>query len=168
MISICVAALRGSVRYYVKKMVISRLYVLWQGVPLPGRECFRPEDIILQVAEADGEPVEITDMRLRDAVRLIRGPKGTEVRLSVRKPDGKQVVIPIVRDVVQIEETFVKSTVLEIDGGKIGYIMIPSFYRDFEGSRNGGVAKNATDDTRAALLDLKKQGIENLVSRPAG
>ncbi len=121
------------------------------------------EDIILQVAEADGEPVEITDMRLNEAVHLIRGPKGTEVRLTVKKPDGKQVLIPIIRDVIQIEETFVKSTVLEIDGVKTGYIMIPSFYRDFEGSRNGKVARNSTDDTKKALIELKKQGIEGLI-----
>ncbi len=121
------------------------------------------EDVILQVAEADGEPVEITDMRLNEAVRLIRGPKGTEVRLTVKKPDGKQVLIPIVRDVVQIEETFVKSTVLDIDGVKTGYIMIPSFYRDFEGTKKGKVVRNSTDDTRKALIDLKKQGIEGLI-----
>ncbi len=122
------------------------------------------EDVIMQVAEGAKEPVEVTDMRLRDAVRLIRGPKGTEVRLTVKKPDGVILVIPIVRDVVQIEETFVKSTVLEsVDGGKIGYIMIPSFYRDFEMTRNGGIAKNSTDDTRKALEELKKQDIKGLI-----
>ena len=121
------------------------------------------EDIILQVGEGDEEPVEITDMRLRDAVRLIRGPKGSEVRLTVRKPDGKTAVIAIIRDVVQIEETFVKGTVLEQDGHKIGYIVIPSFYRDFEGSRNGDAARNSTDDTRAELEKLKAQGIQGLI-----
>ena len=60
-------------------------------------------------------------MRLRDAVRLIRGPKGSEVRLTVKKVDGSKEIIPIVRDVVQIEETFVKSTVLNNpDGRQIG------------------------------------------------
>jgi len=122
------------------------------------------EDVILQVAEANEEPVEVTDMRLRDAVRLIRGPKGTEVQLTVKKPDGKIAVIPIIRDVVQIEETFVKSTVLDAaDGNKIGYIMIPSFYRDFEGSRNGNIARNSTDDTRKALEELKKESITGLI-----
>jgi len=96
------------------------------------------KDIILQVAQGAEEPVDITDMRLRDAVRLIRGPKGSEVRLTVRKADGSKEIIPIIRDVVQIEETFVKSTVLKnIDGRKIGLIHIPSFYRDFEKTSNG-------------------------------
>ncbi|MBM9606679.1 carboxy terminal-processing peptidase [Desulfopila inferna] len=122
------------------------------------------EDIVLEVAEGDDEPVEVTDMRLRDAVRLIRGPKGTEVRLTIKKPDGVVEVVPIIRDVVQIEETFVKSHVLESnEGGKIGYIKIPSFYRDFEMSRNGKVARNSTDDTREALRDMTKENVSGLI-----
>jgi carboxyl-terminal processing protease len=122
------------------------------------------EDTILEVTQKDGDPVEITDMRLRDAVRLIRGPKGTEVHLTVKKPDGVKVVISLIRDVVQIEETFVKSTVLDgLGGGKIGYLMIPSFYRDFEGSKNGAATRNCTDDTRAAIVELKKSGIGGLI-----
>lgn len=122
------------------------------------------EDIILEVGQGGAEPVEITDMRLRDAVRLIRGPKGSEVRLTVKKPDGVKEVIPIQRDVVQIEETFVKSTLLEGPGGsRIGYVMIPSFYRDFEKMRNGSDARNSTDDTRKAIEELKKKGISGLI-----
>ncbi len=122
------------------------------------------EDIILRVGQGAEEPVEITDMRLREAVRLIRGPKGTEVRLTVKKPDGVKEVIAIQRDVVQIEETFVKSLLLEsLDGKKVGYVMIPSFYRDFEKTRNGGGARNSTDDARDAINGLKKEGISSLI-----
>ena len=123
------------------------------------------EDIILEVAQGANESVEITDMRLRDAVRLIRGPKGSEVRLTVKKPDGTKELIPIQRDVVQIEETFVKSTLMEgVGGEKIGYVMIPSFYRDFEKTRNGSSdARNSTDDTRIAIEELKKEGIKGLI-----
>jgi len=122
------------------------------------------EDIILAVAEKDTDPVEVTDMRLREAVRLIRGPKGTEVQLTVKKPDGTTLVIPITRDMVQIEETFVKSSILHAeDGTEYGYIMVPSFYRDFETTRNGGIARNSTDDTRKAVLDLKKKGVEGVI-----
>ena len=67
------------------------------------------EDTILSVAEKGEEPVDITDMRIREAVSYIRGPKGTEVILTVQKPDSAKKVISIVRDVVQIEETYVKS-----------------------------------------------------------
>ena len=70
------------------------------------------DDVILAVGQADDEPVEVTDMRLRDTVALIRGKKGTEVRLTIRRPGIKNLVIPIVRDVVIIEESFVKSTMV--------------------------------------------------------
>lgn len=124
----------------------------------------KAEDIILQVAQEGEEPVDITDMRLRDAVRLIRGPKGEAVTLTVKKSDGSVETIRIIRDVVQIEETFVKSTILESkDGRETGYIFIPSFYRDFEGTRNGAKGRNSTDDTRKALLDLKEKNVDGIV-----
>lgn len=122
------------------------------------------KDIILQVAQGKEEPVDITDMRLRDAVRLIRGPKGSEVRLTVRKVDGAKEIIPIIRDVVQIEETFVKSTIVDNpDGTKVGIIYIPGFYRDFEKTSNGEIARNSTDDTRKELLGLKAKGVDSII-----
>ncbi len=124
----------------------------------------KAEDIILQVAQEREEPVDITDMRLRDAVRLIRGPKGKTVSLTVKKIDGSSQVIKIIRDVVQIEETFVKSTIIESAGGrKTGYIYIPSFYRDFEGIRNGSKGRNSTDDTLKEIVELKKETVDGIV-----
>ena len=122
------------------------------------------EDTILAVSEKDGEPVDISDMRIREAVSYIRGPKGTEVRLTILRPDGSRLVIPIVRDVVKIEETYVKSTILEgKNGDRVGYIRIPSFYRDFSGGRAGEPARNVTDDTRRELYKLKKEGVSSLI-----
>jgi carboxyl-terminal processing protease len=136
---------------------------------IPGSAAYRQgqleaEDTILAVGEGSDDAVDVVDMRLRDAVKLIRGKKGTEVRLHVRKPDGQRVIIPIVRDVVQIEETFVKSAVLPLPDRErsYGYIRIPSFYRDFEGGMNGG-GRNSTDDTRKELERLREAGIEGLV-----
>jgi carboxyl-terminal processing protease len=121
-------------------------------------------DTILEVTEQGADPVDITNMRLSDAVRLLRGHKGTEVRLTVKKPDGIIEVIPIVRDVVQVEATFVKNTVLDApDGGKIGYIMIPRFYRDFEKTNDGTDGRNATDDTRKVIEDFKKTKLEGII-----
>lgn len=118
------------------------------------------DDVILAVGQDDDEPVEVTDMRLRDTVALIRGKKGTEVRLTIRRPGIKNLVIPIVRDVVIIEESFVKSTmVTDPDtGNRYGYIKVPSFYRDFESTRNGGKGRNSTDDVREAIeaFDVKQ------------
>ncbi|PIE65696.1 MAG: tail-specific protease [Desulfobacterales bacterium] len=122
------------------------------------------EDIILAVGEADQEPVEITDMRIHDAVSYIRGPKGTEVRLSVQKPDGGKMIIPIVRDVVQIEETYAKSTTLQDEhNNTIGYIHIPSFYRDFGAKNAGRVGRNVTDDTKVELRKLMEKDIKGLI-----
>jgi len=135
---------------------------------LPGGAAIRQgqlqaKDTILKVGEKGAEPVEITDLGLRKAVSLIRGKKGTEVRLTIQKPNGIQFVIPIVRDVVQIEETFVKSTTLTGDNPDEhwGYIKIPSFYRDF--SNNSGQGRNATDDTRKEIKKLLKEKISGLI-----
>ncbi|NLV25160.1 MAG: carboxy terminal-processing peptidase [Deltaproteobacteria bacterium] len=124
------------------------------------------EDVILKVAQGDGEPVDVSEMRLRDAVKLIRGKKGTEVRLTTRKPNGDILVVPIVRDVVNIEETFIKTASLVGRGSpsqSFGYIHVPSFYRDLSSSGRGERGRNASDDFRAALEQLKGEGIRGLI-----
>jgi len=119
------------------------------------------DDIILKVAEGADDPVDITDTRIRDAVALIRGKKGTEVRLTVKKTDGNRLVIPIIRDVVEIAETFVKGTTVtdEQSGQTFGYIKIPSFYRDYSGKTN----RNCTDDLRNELKKQSKEKISGLI-----
>ena len=133
---------------------------------IPGSAAYRQgqleaDDTILKVAEGSEEPVDIADTRIRDAVELIRGKKGTEVRLTVKKPDGRRVVIPIVRDVVEIEETFVKGTTTldKQNGLKFGYVKVPSFYRDYTGKTQ----RNCTDDLRDELKRLKKEKIAGLI-----
>lgn len=119
------------------------------------------EDIILKVGQGKDEPVDVVDMSLRDAVKLIRGKKGSEVRLTIKKPNGLIKVVPIIRDVVEIEESYAKGTLLELgpNNTKIGYINIPKFYRDFN-DRNG---RNVTDDTRKEIERLNKEGVEGLI-----
>jgi carboxyl-terminal processing protease len=138
---------------------------------IPGSPAYRQgqlqaEDLILKVAEGEGEPIDVTDSRLRDAVRLIRGKKGTEVRLTIRKPQGTEMVVPIIRGVVQIEETFVRSTVLDsvpgIDG-RFGYIRIPTFYRDFSPRKNQETARNSTDDVRRALQEMARRNTDGII-----
>ncbi|WP_072909173.1 carboxy terminal-processing peptidase [Malonomonas rubra] len=133
---------------------------------IPGSAAYKQgqleaDDIILKVGEGSAEPVDITDTRIRDAVALIRGKKGTEVRLSVKKPDGRRLVIPIVRDVVEISETFAKGTTIRDEESKrtFGYVKIPSFYRDYSGKTN----RNVTDDLRDELKKLKKENISGLI-----
>ena len=117
-------------------------------------------DIILKVAQAEEEPVDVEDMRLDHAVQLIRGPKGTEVRLTVRRPDGMIKVIPIIRDIVIIEEGYAKSAIIEsAGGGKVGIIDLPKFYADF--SNSGG--RSCSEDVARELDKLKGEDIEGLV-----
>lgn len=143
-----------------------RVVEIIPGSPAARQGQLGAEDIILKVGEGNQEPVDVTETRLRDAVRLIRGKKGTEVHLTIRKPTGAEQVIAITRDVVEIEEGFAHSTTVPVPGqpGQVfGYLKIPSFYRDFEGTRQGRPARNVTDDVRRELEALKGQGIGGLV-----
>lgn len=141
-------------------------YVKIQEI-VPGSPSWRQKepkagDIILKVAEGNAEPVDIVNMRVTDAVKLIRGKKGTEVRLTIRKPNGQIVVIPIIRDVVVIEETFAKSAVItnKKTGRKFGYLILPAFYRDF---KTNGAARNCSDDVRKELEKLKDEKVDGII-----
>ena len=120
------------------------------------------EDIILKVGQGDDEPVDIVDMRLDAAVRLIRGPKGTKVTLTVKKIDGSIIKIPIIRDVVVIEETYAKSTIFTNAKGdkKIGYIHLPSFYIDFNESDGG---RKCSNDVLEEIKKLKAAGVQGII-----
>uniref|UniRef100_UPI004056E512 carboxy terminal-processing peptidase n=1 Tax=Candidatus Electronema sp. TaxID=2698783 RepID=UPI004056E512 len=134
------------------------------GSPAEAQGQLQAEDVIMAVSEKDGEPVDISAMSIREAVSHIRGPKGTEVRLTVSRADGTRLVIPIIRDVVKLEDSFVKSAVLkDRQGRKVGYLRIPSFYRDFSGGSGDEEARNVTDDTRRELAKLKKEGVAGLI-----
>ncbi len=115
-------------------------------------------DIILKVAQADGEPLDVVDMRLDKAVEFIRGKKGTEVRLTVKKVDASIVVIPIIRDVVILEETYAKSSIINSEK-KIGYIKLPKFYADF----NKQGSANCTDDMKVEIEKLMDENVEGLI-----
>lgn len=124
----------------------------------------QPEDVILKVAQEKGEPVSIINMDIKDAVKHIRGEKGSTVKLTVKKPDNTTKVIPIIRDVVEMEESYARSVIMKLgkDGDKIGYLSLPSFYREFNPKR-GEDAKNCTDDVKAELKKLNKEKISGLV-----
>lgn len=118
-------------------------------------------DLILKVAQGDEEPVDVVDMRLDDAVKLIRGKKGTTVKLTIKKPDNSIQQVSLVRDVIVLEETFAKSAVLEMPGStnKIGYLYLPSFYADFN-NRDG---RRCSKDVKTELEKLKKENISGLI-----
>lgn len=118
------------------------------------------DDIILFAAEGEGEPVDLVNMRVDDAVRYIRGKKGTEVRLTVKKADGSRKVIPIIRDVVQIEASYAKGSIIKHKdlGIRVGYIYVPKFYRDFNNPD-----RSCTADVLMEIKRLKKQNINGLI-----
>ena len=116
-------------------------------------------DIIMKVAQANGESIDVAGMRLDDVVKKIKGPKGTEVKLTVKKVDGTIKVISIIRDEVETEETFAKSSIIEKEGKRFGIIYLPKFYISFENKQN----RDAFKDVAAELEKLKAQNIEGLV-----
>lgn len=117
-------------------------------------------DQILEVAQGDSLYVNIVGMMLDDAVEMIRGKKGTTVRLKVQKAaDGSFREISIVRDVVEIDETFVRSAVVEKDGRKYGVIYVPKFYVNFEDKN----ARESAADLEKEIQHLKEEGVEGLV-----
>ncbi|MCU0429845.1 MAG: carboxy terminal-processing peptidase [Cytophagaceae bacterium] len=133
---------------------------------VPGSPSFKqgelkPEDYILKVGQGEEEPVDIVDMRLDNAVKLIRGKKGTTVKLTIKKPDGKIKVISIVRDVVVMEESYAKSVIIndEVNKQKIGYINLPSFYADF----NDRKGRTCSEDIRKELIKLKAEQVDGIV-----
>jgi carboxyl-terminal processing protease len=121
----------------------------------------KPEDKILKVAQADKEAVDVVGMRLDDAIKLIRGKKGTEVRLTIEKPDGEVKEIKLIRDIIVLEETYAQSAVVEQGKSKIGYIKLPSFYADFTPGKTSGRA--CADDVRKELEKLKTEKVSGVI-----
>ena len=116
-------------------------------------------DLILKVGQGSEPPTDIVGMRLDDAIEYIKGEKGTEVRLTVKKIDGSIKVISIIRDIVELEETFVKSSVVELKDRKFGVINLPKFYIDFN-ERN---FRNSATDMEQEIARLKEENVEGLL-----
>ncbi len=116
-------------------------------------------DVIMKVAQGNDEPVEVVGMHLDDVVKKIKGPKGTEVRLTVKKVDGTIKIISIIRDIVEIEETYAKSSVVEKNGIKYGIIYLPKFYIDFENNDS----RDAGKDVAIEVDRLKKEGVQGII-----
>ena len=150
-----------------KKGIYTEIFELVSGGPAWKQGELEAGDIILEVAQGDKEPLDIVGMRLDDAIKFIKGKKGTEVRLTVKKKlDGTTRIISIIRDVVELEETFVKSTIVEKEGKKYGLINLPRFYIDFSDidSRDSAkdmekeIARLKSENVSGLLIDLRNNG----------
>ena len=117
-------------------------------------------DIIIAVAQsADEEPTEISLMKLSDATDLIKGEKGTSVFLTVKRVDGGVEQIQITRDIVELEETYAKSSIIKDDSNVYGLINLPRFYVDFDDYGE----RNAASDIKKEILELKNKDINGLI-----
>ena len=151
------AGIGAVLRKKVDKIEITELI---SGGPAWRNNSLEKGDVILKVRqENDSEPVSIVGYRLADAVKLIKGEKGTNVFLTVKKVDGTVSEISIERDIVLLEETYIKSSLVEKDGNNYGIINIPKFYIDFENQDNRDAAK----DLKIEINRLKEQAVQGLV-----
>ncbi|MGY8919944.1 MAG: carboxy terminal-processing peptidase [Flavobacteriales bacterium] len=117
-------------------------------------------DILLKVRQEDEEnSVSIVGMRIKDAVKLIKGPIESSVILTIKKVDGQIVDLKIPRDIVQMEETYAKSSIVERLDSKYGLINLPKFYFDFDDYSE----RNAASDIKKEIIRLKEEGIEGLI-----
>nr|WP_294992860.1 carboxy terminal-processing peptidase [uncultured Sediminibacterium sp.] len=116
-------------------------------------------DAILKVAQGPADPVDVAGYATEDVVKLIRGNKGTEVRLTIKKTDGTIKVVTMQRDEIVLDETFARSAIVNEGNKKIGYIWLPEFYADYE-RENGN---RCSEDVAKEIVKLKKENIEGLV-----
>jgi carboxyl-terminal processing protease len=101
------------------------------GGPVWRDEIIEVGDIILKVGQPNEEPVDITGMRLDDSIKLIKGPKGTQVILTIKRVDGTIEDIVVTRDIVELEETYARSSIIQYDTGSFGLIELPKYYINF-------------------------------------
>ncbi|TCK67405.1 carboxyl-terminal processing protease [Winogradskyella wandonensis] len=143
-----------------RKLDVISISELISGGPAWRQNELEAGDQILKVRQEDEEKaVNIVGMRIEDAVKYIKGPKGTSVILTVKKVDGTVRDITIERDEVVLEETYAKSSTVIKDGKKYGIINLPSFYDNFD--RNNRIS--SAIDVKKEIERLKKDGIEGIV-----
>jgi carboxyl-terminal processing protease len=131
---------------------------------IPGSPAFKSgqvqvNDIILKVGQANAEPVDIAGYDVTDVVKIIRGVKGTEVKLTMKKADGTVQIISLIRDEIVQDESFARSIVAKTGDKKIGYIYLPEFYADFE-NPNG---RRCSVDVAEEIKKLKGEQVDGIV-----
>ena len=142
-----------------KKNDYTEISELISGGPAWRGKDLEAGDIVMKVAQGSAQAVDVVGMRLDDVVKKIKGPKGSEVRLTVKKVDGTIKIISIVRDIVEIEETYAKTSIVTRNGLKYGVIYLPKFYIDFE-NKDG---RDAGKDIALEVERLKKAQVDGIV-----
>lgn len=116
-------------------------------------------DVIVKVAQGNGEPTDLAGFAVEDAVKLIRGSKGTEVKLTIKKSDGSVKTVSLIRDEIIQDETYARSAIVNSNGNKIGYIYLPEFYADFEKADGN----RCSMDVAKELMKLKAENVEGII-----
>ena len=129
------------------------------GGPLWRDQLMEVGDEIQLVRQEEGDAVDIRSMRLDDAIKLIKGPKGSTVHLTIKKVDGSIETIPVKRDLVILEESYARSSVINRLDQKYGLIHLPKFYVDFKSYKE----RNAAHDVEQELINLKEADVEGLI-----
>ncbi|WP_421801825.1 carboxy terminal-processing peptidase [Flagellimonas sp.] len=142
-----------------KKPEGAKIVEIISGGPVWRDQTLEVGDEILKVGQEGEEPINIVGMRLEDAIKLIKGPEGTVVDLTVRKVDGTIATVSITRDVVELEESYAKSATIDAGDQKYGLIDLPKFYVDFEDYTE----RNAATDVAKELERLKEAGAEGII-----
>jgi len=138
---------------------VIKIATLIPGSPAMKSGQVQVNDIILKVAQGSAEPVDIAGYDVTDVVKIIRGTKGSEVRLTMKKADGTIQVISLIRDEVVQDEQFARSVVAKTGSKKIGYIYLPEFYADFE-NPNG---RKCSADVAEEIKKLKIEQVDGIV-----
>ena len=116
-------------------------------------------DLILKVAQENQDPVDIIGMKLDDAIKLIKGPADSYVTLTVKKLSGEIKDVLIQRGIVELEELYAKSTLINKGDKNYGYISLPKFYIDFADRKS----RNSANDVKNEIIKLKNNGISGLI-----
>ncbi|OQP49823.1 tail-specific protease [Niastella yeongjuensis] len=116
-------------------------------------------DAIIKVAQGAADPVDLSGYTVQDAVKLIRGKKGTEVRLTIKKTDGSVKTVTLIRDEIIQDETFARSAVINTPKGKLGFIYLPEFYADFDNPKGA----RCSEDVKKEIIKLKEQKVDGII-----
>jgi carboxyl-terminal processing protease len=149
------------------------IHHLLPGGPAAKSKKIKENDKIISVAQSNQPPVDVVDMSLSKAVQLIRGPKGTEVRLTII-PGGAgsatPVTVTLVRDEIKLEDQEAKAKLIEMPSGsggtlRLGVIDLPSFYASFDPSNTHGKRepRSTTEDVRKLLSKLKQENVSGVI-----
>jgi len=129
------------------------------GGPVWRDELLEIGDIILKVAQPNKEAVDISGMRLDDSIKLIKGPKGTQVILTIKHVDGAIEDVKVTRDVVILEETYARSFLIKDEKESFGLIELPKFYINFQDYNQ----RNAATDVKKELEQLKQKNVKGII-----